>query len=71
MFLPGSWPLLRNRLVRLFVPLRGPARSEWSGFCARSRRRFIHTPAGLDAFIDHLDSGSEIILADMGPVPDR
>ena len=26
----------------------------------------IHTPAGLDAFVDHLDSGSEIILADMG-----
>src|SRR5580704_19417688 len=26
----------------------------------------IHTPAGLDAFVDHLHSGSEIILADMG-----
>jgi len=26
----------------------------------------IHTPAGLDAFVDHLDSGAEIILADMG-----
>jgi MinD-like ATPase involved in chromosome partitioning or flagellar assembly len=26
----------------------------------------IHTPAGLDAFVDHLDGGSPIILADMG-----
>jgi MinD-like ATPase involved in chromosome partitioning or flagellar assembly len=26
----------------------------------------IHTPAGLDAFVDHLDDGSAIILADMG-----
>ena len=26
----------------------------------------IHTPAGLDAFIDHLDRGTPIILADMG-----
>ncbi len=26
----------------------------------------IHTPAGLDAFVDHLDGGAEIILADMG-----
>lgn len=26
----------------------------------------IHTPAGLDTFIDHLESGASIILADMG-----
>jgi len=26
----------------------------------------IHTPAGLDTFIDHLESGTSIILADMG-----
>ena len=26
----------------------------------------IHTPAGLDTFIDHLESGTAIILADMG-----
>lgn len=26
----------------------------------------IHTPAGLDAFVDHLDGGTSIILADMG-----
>jgi hypothetical protein len=26
----------------------------------------IHTPAGLDTFIDHLESGAAIILADMG-----
>jgi MinD-like ATPase involved in chromosome partitioning or flagellar assembly len=26
----------------------------------------IHTPAGLDAFVDHLESGASIILADMG-----
>jgi MinD-like ATPase involved in chromosome partitioning or flagellar assembly len=26
----------------------------------------IHTPAGLDAFVDHLDGSTPIILADMG-----
>src|SRR5215472_252741 len=26
----------------------------------------IHTPAGLDTFIDHLESGTSILLADMG-----
>src|SRR5207244_11128658 len=26
----------------------------------------IHTPAGLDAFIDHLQDGPPVILADMG-----
>ena len=26
----------------------------------------IHTPAGLDAFVDYLDGGASIILADMG-----
>jgi MinD-like ATPase involved in chromosome partitioning or flagellar assembly len=26
----------------------------------------IHTPAGLDTFVDHLESGAAIILADMG-----
>jgi MinD-like ATPase involved in chromosome partitioning or flagellar assembly len=26
----------------------------------------IHTPAGLDAFVDHLDGGPQIVLADMG-----
>src|SRR6185312_17323372 len=26
----------------------------------------VHTPAGLDAFVDHLGSGTPIILADMG-----
>ena len=26
----------------------------------------IHTPAGLDAFVDHLEGGASIILADMG-----
>jgi len=26
----------------------------------------VHTPAGLDAFVDHLDGGAPIILADMG-----
>ena len=29
----------------------------------------IHTPAGLDAFIDHLESGASIILAGMGAGP--
>jgi MinD-like ATPase involved in chromosome partitioning or flagellar assembly len=26
----------------------------------------IHTPAGLDAFVDHLEGGASIVLADMG-----
>jgi MinD-like ATPase involved in chromosome partitioning or flagellar assembly len=26
----------------------------------------VHTPAGLDSFVDHLDGGTPIILADMG-----
>jgi len=26
----------------------------------------VHTPAGLDSFVDHLDDGTPIILADMG-----
>src|SRR6202030_4875275 len=26
----------------------------------------IHTPAGLDAFVDHLSDGPAVILADMG-----
>jgi len=26
----------------------------------------VHSPAGLDAFVDHLDNGTPIILADMG-----
>ena len=26
----------------------------------------VHTPAGLDAFVDHLDGGTPMILADMG-----
>ncbi len=29
----------------------------------------VHTPAGLDAFVDHLDGGTPIILADMGAGP--
>ncbi len=31
----------------------------------------IHTPAGLDAFVDHLDGGSEIILAWADRLQDR
>lgn len=30
----------------------------------------IHTPAGLDAFIDHLEAEPRIILADMGSARD-
>jgi hypothetical protein len=32
----------------------------------RSQDQYPHTPAGLDAFIDYLDAGAPIILADMG-----
>jgi hypothetical protein len=35
-------------------------------FNGAARKVNIHTPAGLDAFIDHLDGGAPIILADMG-----
>jgi hypothetical protein len=31
-----------------------------------ARKINIHTPAGLDAFIDYLDEGAPVILADMG-----
>ena len=35
-------------------------------FNGAARKVNIHTPAGLDAFIDHLADGAQIILADMG-----
>ena len=35
-------------------------------FNGRVTKVNIHTPAGLDAFVDHLDSGASIILGDMG-----
>jgi len=35
-------------------------------FNGAARKINIHTPAGLDAFIDYLDEGAPIILADMG-----
>ena len=35
-------------------------------FRDRAQKVNIHTPAGLDAFIDHLDEGEPVILADMG-----
>ncbi|HWD98242.1 MAG TPA: hypothetical protein VG345_04380 [Bryobacteraceae bacterium] len=35
-------------------------------FHGAARKVNIHTPAGLDAFIDHLAEGAPVILADMG-----
>jgi MinD-like ATPase involved in chromosome partitioning or flagellar assembly len=35
-------------------------------FAGRASKINIHTPAGLDAFIDHLSDGIPVILADMG-----
>lgn len=35
-------------------------------FNGTARKVNIHTPAGLDAFIDHLADGAPVILADMG-----
>ncbi len=35
-------------------------------FNGAARKVNIHTPAGLDAFIDHLAEGAPVILADMG-----
>lgn len=35
-------------------------------FNGTARKVNIHTPAGLDAFIDHLSDGAPVILADMG-----
>ena len=43
---------------------RGLARSTSS--IGPSAKVNIHTPAGLDSFVDHLESGAAIILADMG-----
>jgi MinD-like ATPase involved in chromosome partitioning or flagellar assembly len=35
-------------------------------FQGRAEKVNIHTPAGLDAFLDYLDQGAPIVLADMG-----
>ena len=35
-------------------------------FEGAARKVNIHTPSGLDAFIDCLDEGPQVILADMG-----
>ena len=35
-------------------------------FSGAARKVNIHTPAGLDAFIDHLAEGAPVVLADMG-----
>lgn len=35
-------------------------------FDGAARKVNIHTPAGLDAFIDHLAGGAPVVLADMG-----
>ena len=35
-------------------------------FNGAARKVNIHTPAGLDAFIDHLSEGAPVVLADMG-----
>ena len=42
---------------------RGSLKHFFNGFVTKVN---IHTPAGLDTFIDHLESGTSIILADMG-----
>jgi hypothetical protein len=42
---------------------RGSLKHFFNGFVTKVN---IHTPAGLDTFIDHLESGTGIILADMG-----
>src|SRR5438105_9111865 len=35
-------------------------------FSGRAPKVNIHTPAGLDSFVDHLSGGPQVILADMG-----
>jgi MinD-like ATPase involved in chromosome partitioning or flagellar assembly len=35
-------------------------------FSGRAPKVNIHTPAGLDSFVDHLSDGPQVILADMG-----
>ena len=40
-------------------------------FGEQSPKVNIHTPAGLDAFVDHLADGAPVILADMGAGADR
>ena len=40
-------------------------------FDERAPKVNIHTPAGLDAFVDHLVDGAPVILADMGARSDQ
>jgi hypothetical protein len=42
------------------------ARGSLKHYFERARKVNIYTPAGLDAFIDHLADGAPVVLADMG-----
>ncbi len=42
------------------------AKGSLTHFFSRAPKINIHTPAGLDAFVDHLDDDAPVILADMG-----
>jgi len=50
----------------LDLDVENKARGSLKHYFESARKVNIHTPAGLDAFIDCLDAGPRIILADMG-----
>jgi len=75
-----EWPTSGRALQGRIEPLPGIAEPSCPATAERNKARGslqhffngrvtkvnIHTPAGLDAFVDHLDGGTPIILADMG-----
>jgi MinD-like ATPase involved in chromosome partitioning or flagellar assembly len=67
--MPTGTPPVSSRIIEschriiMGALARGSLKHFFNGSVAKVN---IHTPAGLDAFIDHLESGAAIILADMG-----
>jgi len=57
-----------NRIPATLLDLdtENKAKGSLNHFFGRAPKINIHTPAGLDAFIDHLDDDAPVILADMG-----
>src|SRR5919201_1400173 len=64
----GEWfDTNRNPVKLLDLDTENKARGSLTHFFGgRVPKVNIHTPAGLDAFVDHLADGSPVILADMG-----
>jgi curved DNA-binding protein CbpA len=57
-----------NRIPATLLDLdtENKAKGSLTHFFGRAPKINIHTPAGLDAFVDHLDDDAPVILADMG-----